>query len=212
MTAGLSKIRILGHGNFLRFWPIFGPNGTPLPQGGPFGVPIVIWRHNRNVQFWPKAMTAGKSKIRILGHGNFLRFWSIFWPQWDPIGHKMDPRGSPLWFGAITVRSNFGRNRWPRGSRKFEFWGMVIFYSFWPMFWPQWNPIGPKIDPRGSPPWFLELTVKSNFGRNRWPRGSRKFVFWGMVIFYGFDQFFGPIGTPLAPRWTLGCPHRDLTP
>ena len=27
-----------------------------------------------------------------------------------------------------------------------------------------------------------------------------------MVIFYGFDPFFGPNGTPLAPRWTLGVP------
>ena len=34
----------------------------------------------------------------------------------------------------------------------------------------------------------------------------------GMVIFYGFDPFFGPNGTPLAPRWTLGGPHRDLAP
>ena len=33
-----------------------------------------------------------------------------------------------------------------------------------------------------------------------------------MVIFYGFDTFFGPNGTPLAPRWTLGVPHRDLAP
>ena len=161
----------------------------------------------------------------------------MFWSQWDPIGPKMDPRESPPWFGAITVRSNFGRNRWPRGSRKFEFWGMVIFYGFdrfflpngtpldprwtlevpviwrhkrkaqilaeiddrgeveirilghgnflrfWPIFWPQWDPIGPKRDPRGSTPWFGTITVGSNFGRNRWPRGSPKFEFWGIVIF-----------------------------
>ena len=25
-----------------------------------------------------------------------------------------------------------------------------------------------------------------------------------MVIFNGFDPFFGPNGTPLVPRWTLG--------
>ena len=33
-----------------------------------------------------------------------------------------------------------------------------------------------------------------------------------MVIFYGFDPFFGPNGTPLVPRWTLGVLHRDLSP
>ena len=31
-----------------------------------------------------------------------------------------------------------------------------------------------------------------------------------MVIFYGFDPFSGPNGTPLAPRWTLEDLHRDL--
>ena len=33
-----------------------------------------------------------------------------------------------------------------------------------------------------------------------------------MVIFYGFDPFFGPNGTPLAKRWTLRGPHSDLAP
>ena len=133
--------------------------------------------------------------------------------QWDPIGPKMDPRGSPPWFCAITLRSNFGRNRWPPGSWKTEFWGMVIFLGFWPNFLPQWDPIGPKMDPRSSLPWF---------GNNRkvkfWPksmtvgRGRRKFEFWGMAIFCGFDLSFSSNGTPLAPRWTLGGPHRDLAP
>ena len=123
----------------------------------------------------------------------------------------MDPRESPPWFGAITVKSNFGRNRWPRGSRKIEFEGMVIFLRCWPIYWTQWDPIGPKMDPRGSPPWFGTITVKSNFGRNRWPRGSRINEFEGMVIFYGFDPFFGPNGTPLAKKWTLGGLHRDFT-
>ena len=140
-----------------------------------------------------------------------LRFWPIFFTQWDPIGPKMDPRGSPPWFGAITVKSNLGQNWWARGSRKFEFWGMVIFYGFDPFLYPM-GPIGPKMDTRGSPQWFGAITVKLYFGWNRWPRGSRKFEFWGMVIFYGFDPFFGPNGTPLAPRWTLGGPHRDLAP
>ena len=31
-----------------------------------------------------------------------------------------------------------------------------------------------------------------------------------MVIFDGFDPFFNPNMTPLAPRWTLGGPNRDL--
>ena len=36
---------------------------------------------------------------------------------------------------------------------------------------------------------------------------NRKFAFWGMVIFDGFDPFFFlPNGTPLAPRWTLVVP------
>ena len=135
----------------------------------------------------------------------------IFWTQWDPIGPKMDPRESPPWFGAITVMSDFGRNRWPRGCRKFEFWGMVIFYGFDPFFWPNGTPLAP-IWPLGVPPWFGAITLRWDFGLNRWPRGSWKFEFWGMVIFYGFDPIFEPNGTPLAPRWTLGGPHRDLAP
>ena len=134
---------------FDQFFPQCDPH---WPQDGLLGIPTVIWRHNRQVKFWPKSMT----KIRILGHGDFFCFWPIFWPQWDPIGHKMDPRRSPPWFGAITIRSNFGQNQWPRGSRKFEFCGMVIFYGFVPCF--------------------------------------------------------APNGSPLAPRWTLGGPHRDLAP
>ena len=203
-------------------------------------------------------MTAGHN--RIWGHGNFLRFWPIHWTQWDPIGHKVDPRWSTSWFCAITVKSNFGRNRWPRGSRIIEFEGMVIFYGFDPFFgpnghkvdprwstpwfcaitvksnfgrnrWPRGSrkfefggmvifyggdqfldPIGHKVVPRWSAPWFCPITVKSNFGRNRWPRGSRKVEFGGMVIFYGGDPIFGPNGIPLAPRWTLGSPHCDLAP
>ena len=84
------------------------------------------------------------------------------------------------------------------------------FLPFWPIFWPQWNPIGPKMDPKGSPPWFGAITINSICCPNRWPRGSQKFEFWGMVIIYGSDPFFCPNRTPLAPRCTLGGPHRDL--
>ena len=124
--------------------------------------------------------------------------------QWDPIGPKMDPRWSPPWFGTITIRSNFGRNRWPKNP----ILGHGNFLGFWPNFLPQWDPIGPTKDPRSSLPWFRAITVRSNFSRNRW----RKFEFWGMAIFCCFDPFFSSNGTPLAPRWTLGGPHHDLAP
>ena len=174
------------------------------PRGSPPWFGAITVRSNFGRNRWPR----GSRKFEFLGMVIFYGFDPFF----CPIGHKIDPRGSPLWFGAITVISNFGRNRWPRGSRKFEFWGMVIFLWFWPIFWPQWNPIGPKMDPRGSPPWFGVITVRSNFSRNRSRGGSRKFELCGMVNFYGFDPFFGPNGTPLASRWTLGGPHRELAP
>ena len=91
----------------------------------------------------------------------FLRFWPIFGTQWNPIGPKIDPKGSPPWFGAVTATSIFAKNRWPRVCRKFQFWGMVNFYSFDPFFWTQWDSIGPKMDPRVTPPWFRAITVTS---------------------------------------------------
>ena len=39
---------------FYGFDPFFLPNGTPF-----YGVPTVIWRHNRNLNFLQKSMTAG---------------------------------------------------------------------------------------------------------------------------------------------------------
>ena len=81
---------------------------------------------------------------------------------------------------------------------------MVIFYGVDQFL----DPIGHKVDPRWSAPWFWAITVKSNFGRNR----SRIIEFEGMVIFYCFDPFFGPNGTPLATKWTLGGLHRDFAP
>ena len=78
--------------------------------------------------------------------------------------------------------------------------------------WPQWDPIGPKMDPRGSPPWFGAITIIRFFAQIDDGGVVKKFEFWGMAIFDGFDPFFGPNGTPLVPRWTLGVPHRDLAP
>ena len=104
--------------------------GPHWPQDGPWGVPTVIWRNNRNF--------------------DFLR--------------KID-------------------------SQKFEFWGMVTFYGFDPFFLPNGTPLAPRCS-----------------------RGSAKVRISGMVIFCGFDPFLLPNGTPLTPRWTLGGPHRDLAP
>ena len=169
------------------------------PRGSPpwFGAITVKSNFGRNR--WPR----GSRKFEFLGMVIFEGFDPFFYPVW-PIGPKMDPMASPPWFGTITVKSNFGRNRWPRGNRKFEFWGMVIIYGFDPFFGRKEDPIGPRMDPKGSPRWFRAITVKSNFGRNRWQRGSRKFEFWGMVIFYGFDPFFftqlDPIGLKMEPR------------
>ena len=153
MTVRSSKkFEFLGMVILYRFDPFFGPNAPRWTLGVPHR-DLVPWPL---IRFFSQIDDRGVVKIRILGHGNFLRFWPNFWPQWDPIGPKMDPRGSPPWIGAITVNSIFCPNRWPRSSQKFEFWGMVIFY--------------------------------------------------------GFDPFFGPNGTPLTSRWTLGGPHRDLAP
>ena len=173
-------------------WPKMDPRGSQ-PWFGAITVTSI---------FYEKSMTAGWSNIRILGHGNFLRLWSIFWTQWDPIGPKMDPRGSPPWFGAITVTSIF-----------FEFLGMVIFYGFDPFFGPNGTPLAPRWTLGGH---HRNLSHNRNFhffAKNQWPRISRKFKFWVMVIFYGlWPIFFGPNGTPLVPRWTLGCPHRNSAP
>ena len=176
------------------------------PRGSPpwFGAITVKSNFGRNR--WPRCSRKFEFCCMVI----FLRFWPIFWPQWDPIDPKMDPRVSPQWFGAITLNSNFGWNRWARCSRKFEFLGHGNYLRFRSIFFTQWDPIGPKMDPRGSPQWLGVINVKLNFGRNGWPRGSQKFEFWGMVIFCGFDQFFGPNETPLALRWTLGGPHRDM--
>ena len=172
------------------------------PRGSSQWFGAITLRSDFGRNRWPR----GSRKFEFGGTVIFYGFDPFFLPN----GTKMDPRGSPSWFGPINVRSDFGRNRWLRGSRNFEFWGMVIFYGFDPFFFTEWDPIGPKMDPRGSPPWFCAITARSVFGRNRWPRGSPKFEFWSMVIFYSFDPYFGPNGTPMAPRWTLGGPHRDL--
>ena len=177
------------------------------PRGSPpwFGAITVnsMFCSNR----WPRS----SQKFEFCGMVIFYGLTHFLAPT-GPIGTKMDPRGSPPWFGAITVNSIFCPNRWPRSSQKFEFWGMVIFYGFDLFFLPQWDPNGTKMDPRGSPPWFGAITVNSKFCPYRWLLNSKKFEFCGMVIFYGFDPFFCSNGTPSAPRCTLGGPHRDLAP
>ena len=69
---------------------------------------------------------------------------------------------------------------------------MVIFYGFDPFFWTQWDPIDPKMDPRGSPPWFAAVTVTSIFLEKSMTAGWSKIRIFGMVNFHGFDPFFGP--------------------
>ena len=113
--------------------------------------------------------------------------------------------GDPLGYILRPMRSHWGQkmgqNRKKLPCHKIRIFDYSAVIDF-----------GPKMDPRGSPPWFGTITVNSIFCPNRWPRSSEKFEYWGMVIFNGFDPFFGPNGTPLAPRWTLGVPHRDLAP
>ena len=189
MTVRSSKkFEVLGHGKFFTIflthfmapmpYPI-GPKMThfwPYPRGSPpwFGAITVnsIFCPNR----WPWSRW-------ILGHGNFLRRSSSpknsnRWPRSSQkfLGHgpQLAPiRGSPPWFGAITVNSIFCPN---------------CFDPFF--FLPQWDPIGPKMYPRGSPLWFGAITVNSIFCPNRiWGHGFFTFLtqkwpeFWGMEIF-----------------------------
>ena len=116
-------------------------------------------------------MGQNSKKITMPQNQNFLLLGGLrFWPQDGPYGIA-------TWFGAITVNSIFCPNRCPRSSQKFEFWDMVIFYGFDPFFLPKWDPIGPKMDPRGSPSWFGAKTINSIFCPNRRPRSSQKFEF-----------------------------------
>ena len=111
----------------------------------------------------------------------------------------MDLRGSPPWFGAVTVNSIFCTNRFPRSSQKFLFWGMVIFYGFEPFFVPK-GTHWPKMDPRGSPPWFGAITVNSIFCPNRWVKNSN----------FGAWQFFTVLThflAPIAPHWPQDGPQ-----
>ena len=140
---------------FYGFDPFFGPN---------------LWCPHRDLAPQPKLPFFGKNrwprgnrKFEFLGHGNFLQFWPIFWTQWDPIGPKMDPRGSPPWFGAITLTFIFCEKPMTAGLWKIRIFGHGNFLRFWPIFWTQWDPIGTKISPRGSPPWFGAITVTSIF-------------------------------------------------
>ena len=92
----LRKFEFWGMVFFYRFDPFFL---TQWDHIGPWMGPRVPHRDLAPITltsiFLEKSMTAGKWKIRILVHGNFLGFWPIHFAQWDPIGPKMDPRGSP---------------------------------------------------------------------------------------------------------------------
>ena len=85
---------------------------------------------------------------------------------------------------------------------------MVTFYGFDPFFGPNETPLAPRWTLGG--PHHVKFDFLRKIDDPFW--GSQKFEFWGMVTFYGFDPFFGPNETPLAPRWTLGGPHHDLAP
>ena len=168
------------------------------PQGGPKGVPTVILRQNRNFQLpflgknlWPR----DSRKFEFWGMVIFYGF-DPFFTQCDPIGPQDRPHGVP------TVIWHHNRNF--HFLQKIRILGHGNFSRFWPIFWTQWDPIGPKIDHRVSPPWFVAITVTSIF----WEKWKIRIL--GHGNFYAFDPFFGPNGTPLAQRWTLGGPHGDL--
>ena len=147
-------------GIFDGFDPYFGHNGTPLAPNWFLGVPIMIWRHNRNFHFfaknwWPRC----SRKFELWGMVVFYGFEPFFYPMgphWPQDGPKVVPHRQ--------------ENRWPRSSRKFGFWGTVIF-TVLALFWNQWDPIGPKMDPRGSPAWFGAITVNSIYFRKIDDRG-----------------------------------------
>ena len=65
------------------------------PQDGLYGVPTVIWHHNSNFHFLGKIDDLGYRKIRIFGHGNFLRFWPIFLLNGTPLAPRGTLGGSP---------------------------------------------------------------------------------------------------------------------
>ena len=71
----------------LRFWPIFFPKMDPRVSPPWFDTITVTSIYSRKIDdHW----VVENSNF---GDGNFLSFWAMFWTQWDPIGHKMDPRG-----------------------------------------------------------------------------------------------------------------------
>ena len=71
-----------------------------------------------------------------------------FFTEWGPISPKMDPRGSPQWFGAITVTSIFCEksNFDQRGSQKFEFGAFLLFLPNGAPLALRWTLGGPHSD------------------------------------------------------------------
>ena len=167
--------------------------GPHWPQDGPYGVPTVICRHNRNFHFL--------GKIEDRGDSRKFEFWRmVIFCGFDPFFGPNEthwPQDGPYRVPTLIWRHNrnfhfLQKNRWPRGSWKCEFLGMVIFYVSDPFF----NPMGPHW-PQDWTHWVPTVIWhhNRNFHFLQKIDGSRKFEFWGMVIFYAFDLFFGPNGT-----------------
>ena len=126
------------------------------------------------------------------------------------------PNGTPLatkWtLGGLhrdfTVKSNFGRNRWPWGSRIIEFLGHGNFLRFWPIHWTQLDPIGHNVDPRWSTPWFyrkVEFWSKSMTEFDRiWGHGN--FLRFWPILWTQWD----PIGHKVDPRWSTPWFYRKV--
>ena len=141
--------------------------------------------------------------IIFYGFDPFFYPMGPHWPQDGPKGfptviwrhkrnfhflQKIDDRG-------VVENSNFGA------------WSfLTVLTHFLDPMVPHW----PQGGLYGVPTVIWRQNLNFQFFRKT--DGNRKFEFWDMLIFYGFDTFVGPNGTPLAPRWTLGGPHRDLAP
>ena len=97
----------------------FYPMGPHWPQDGPYGVPTVVWRHNRNFQFfWKNRWPRGYRKFKFSGMVIFKVLTHFFYPMgphWPQYGLYGVP--TVIWhhnrnfhfFGKIDdENSNFG--------------------------------------------------------------------------------------------------------